>query len=650
MAIEWGSWEGASPNRIRVGLDVSWESITHGETAATATIDIYVDVEGNWSDTQTLSFGGSISGSVTFSNNQNNSSVKRATKTYTYNYGANEYGSSPGSRTFSASLSGAFNGATPSKSVTSSIPKRPYAAPAAPTGVTVSRISDTSTKISWTNKDTAGEPWDLVRVQYDVAANDVWNGDIGTPGGGSTSFTWNSSVADNAYRFRVRAENSVGDSAYVETSIIYTTPNPPTSPTRSGTTTQSLTWAIGADANMSVLTEIWRSVNGVWSLLATAAAGATSYTDSTASINDKVKYKFRHKTNGGVQGTLYSAYSAETTETAGVVSPPSAPISLAPDDNTIINPNQAKTFSWTHVPTDSSAQTGFQIQWRVGAGAWNVRGKVTSATQSYSMPASTFPDNSTVEWQVRTWGAATTGGSDGTGASAWSASAFLATVGDPNAARASKRALWLDLETGGMITAPLGSLSPIGSVTMFAGAAVPPGWLFCRGQAVSRSTYSDLFGVIGTAFGAGDGSTTFNLPDMRLRFPLGANDGSDGSVTIYNLGETDSARDTLSERLNGLGHFHTHGHTIATNTTGSAHVHNITGQAAGTPKTAGTASGSVASQADYSGHAHGGGTNNNVADSSHSHGMTGGVTSATGLQDTQHASHPYVGLNYIIKT
>jgi microcystin-dependent protein len=648
LAIEWGAWE----NHIRVGIDVSWEAITHGEAAATATIKIYTDVDQTWDDDQSLNFGGSISGSVSFHNSQTSGggSSLRATKTYTYNYGANEYGSSPGSRTFSATLAGAYNGATPSKSVTSSIPKRPYDTPAAPTGVSVSRISDTSTKISWTNKDTAGEPWDLVRVQYDVAANDVWNGDIGTPSGSSTSFTWNSSVADNAYKFRVRAENSIGDSAYVETGVIYTTPNPPTSPTRSGTTTQSLTWAIGADANMVVQTEIWRSVNGVYSLLATAGSGVTSYTDSTASINDKVKYKFRHKTAGGVQGTLYSAYSAETTETSGVTSPPNAPTSLSPTNATIINPNQAKTFSWVHNPTDSSAQTGFQIQWRVvGSPTWTVRGKVTSATQSYSMPAATFPDNSDIEWQVRTWGVATTGGSDGTGASAFSASATLKTVGDPNAARSSKRALWLDLETGGMVTAPLGSLAPIGAINMFGGGAAPPGWLFCRGQAVSRTTYQDLFGVIGTAFGAGDGSTTFNLPDMRLRFPLGANDGSDAGVTIYNLGETDSARDTLSERLNGLGHFHTHGHTIATNTTGSAHGHNITGQAAGTPRTAGTASGSVANQADYSGHAHGGGTNGNSPDSSHSHGVTGGVSSATGLQDTQHASHPYVGVNFIIK-
>lgn len=62
---------------------------------------------------------------------------------------------------------------------------------------------------------------------------------------------------------------------------------------------------------------------------------------------------------------------------------------------------------------------------------------------------------------------------------------------------------------------------PAGTVADFAGATAPNGWLFCYGQAVSRSLYSALFNAIGTAFGAGDGSTTFNLPDARGRALFG---------------------------------------------------------------------------------------------------------------------------------
>lgn len=60
-----------------------------------------------------------------------------------------------------------------------------------------------------------------------------------------------------------------------------------------------------------------------------------------------------------------------------------------------------------------------------------------------------------------------------------------------------------------------------GTVLPFAGSTAPSGWLLCYGQAVSRTTYAVLFSVIGTTYGAGDGTTTFNLPDLRGRVTAG---------------------------------------------------------------------------------------------------------------------------------
>ena len=57
--------------------------------------------------------------------------------------------------------------------------------------------------------------------------------------------------------------------------------------------------------------------------------------------------------------------------------------------------------------------------------------------------------------------------------------------------------------------------NPIGSIIPYGGATAPSGWLLCQGQEVSRTEYAELFAVIGTAFGTGDGSTTFNVPDLR---------------------------------------------------------------------------------------------------------------------------------------
>lgn len=85
---------------------------------------------------------------------------------------------------------------------------------------------------------------------------------------------------------------------------------------------------------------------------------------------------------------------------------------------------------------------------------------------------------------------------------------------DPDAAGAG----WLDFGQ-----AQLASLT--GAVQAFARNTAPTGWLKCNGAAVSRATYSALFSAIGTTFGAGDGSTTFNLPDMRGEFARGWDDG-----------------------------------------------------------------------------------------------------------------------------
>ena len=67
-----------------------------------------------------------------------------------------------------------------------------------------------------------------------------------------------------------------------------------------------------------------------------------------------------------------------------------------------------------------------------------------------------------------------------------------------------------------------GGVLPIGSYIQFAGSQAPAGFLVCNGGAISRTTYSALFAVIGTTYGSGDGSTTFNLPNLTDRFLQGS--------------------------------------------------------------------------------------------------------------------------------
>lgn len=74
-----------------------------------------------------------------------------------------------------------------------------------------------------------------------------------------------------------------------------------------------------------------------------------------------------------------------------------------------------------------------------------------------------------------------------------------------------------------------------GQITAYGGTTAPTGWLMCNGAAVSRTTYSALFGIIGTAYGVGDGSTTFNVPELRGEF-LRGNDNGRGVDTSRVLG------------------------------------------------------------------------------------------------------------------
>jgi len=76
-------------------------------------------------------------------------------------------------------------------------------------------------------------------------------------------------------------------------------------------------------------------------------------------------------------------------------------------------------------------------------------------------------------------------------------------------------------------------MCPVGMVVPYAGNTAPSGWLLCSNVAVSRTTYSALFAVIGTTYGSGDGVTTFNLPDLRGRVVAGRDDM--GGFTAFRI-------------------------------------------------------------------------------------------------------------------
>lgn len=172
-----------------------------------------------------------------------------------------------------------------------------------------------------------------------------------------------------------------------------------------------------------------------------------------------------------------------------------------------------------------------------------------------------------------------------------------------------------------------------GAIQMYAGSDAPEGWLLCRGQAVSREDYSALFAVIGTTYGAGDGSTTFNLPDLRDRFPVGAG----GSYALNGKGGANTVTLTTSHIP-----AHTHGKSgaITNGITGGSHsysMNNLWSNGSGSSSAYKMTSDRVL-------------MTRNTAAQTHTHNLPAHEHTSVGGGQAHENRPPYIGINFIICT
>jgi len=175
-----------------------------------------------------------------------------------------------------------------------------------------------------------------------------------------------------------------------------------------------------------------------------------------------------------------------------------------------------------------------------------------------------------------------------------------------------------------------GDVFPSGVIMQYAGSSAPTNWLIADGSVVSRSTYANLFAAIGTTYGAGDGSTTFGLPDLRDKVAVGKSGtkalGSTGGAATVAL--ITSQLPAHNHPVSDPGHNHS--------VNAASDLYATPGDGGGsTAKTWGTAGGVVHGTAYTPGI--------NVA-------TTGVSVGNTGSGSAHENMPPYVALNYIIKT
>jgi microcystin-dependent protein len=195
--------------------------------------------------------------------------------------------------------------------------------------------------------------------------------------------------------------------------------------------------------------------------------------------------------------------------------------------------------------------------------------------------------------------------------------------------------------TGTVRVAGVSIATPAGVVQQYAGSTAPAGFLLCDGSAVSRTTYAALFAVISTTYGAGDGATTFNLPNLKGRIPV----GRDVTQTEFDvLGETGGAKTHTLTTNEIPAHAHQVDPPSSTTSTSGAHTHGYRDYFAYNTYSDNANDRLVGSTLTYRDT-----TTDSDGDHAHTLDIVAFNSGAAGAGGAHNNLQPYIVLNYIIK-
>jgi hypothetical protein len=381
---------------MRVGIEASRTSVSHGSNSCTVTFKIYTQNQYSYNDDQSLGIDGEVNwANVSYHNGQGGGAVLRATKTYKYNFDSNDYGSGNARIVnCNVSLSGAYNGVTPSKSVSIGVPKRPIAKPLEPTNVNATRDSDSQASVTWNNRSSNDRPWDSVDSQrWDNVSNSWVN--LSNQGGGATGMT-RSISGNRRWRFRVRAGNDAGWSGWGYSDYIQTTPASPSdcSATKSSVSSVLVRWTNGASgSNYDYDTLLEEQVDGgVWTHIATLGEGTASFNRTGRAPGSVYAYRVRHRSTLG--GTTYSGYS--TSGTIQLQSPPAAPTVVS----TVRDNDNSFVLNWTNNPNgDIAPYDSLTVQrWDNLSGQWDTIGVLAASAVSLTDQGTVV--NRRYQWRI----------------------------------------------------------------------------------------------------------------------------------------------------------------------------------------------------------------------------------------------------------